>query len=166
METDADVTRTRFGHRLFYRGPSSDVLHEDYAKGGRIDSAAPVTACHEVFVDAPIDRVWDVLSDADGWATVNPDIRHVRLDSAVAPDSRFRWVNGRTRLKSRFAVVDAGHELTWTRPGVKVVIATRSRRPATVEPRLFRRESLAGPHPAVALVFSGGKLQSYRWPRG
>ena len=30
--------------QLFYRGPSIDVLHEEYAKKGRIDGEAPVRA--------------------------------------------------------------------------------------------------------------------------
>jgi hypothetical protein len=30
--------------QLFYRGPPIDVLHEEYAKKGRIDGEAPVRA--------------------------------------------------------------------------------------------------------------------------
>jgi hypothetical protein len=43
--------------QLFYRGPSIDVLHEEYAKKGRIDARAPVGAAREIRIEAPLGRV-------------------------------------------------------------------------------------------------------------
>ena len=42
--------------QLFYSGPSFEVLHEEYAKKGRIDEEAPVEASHEVRIEAPVER--------------------------------------------------------------------------------------------------------------
>ncbi len=39
--------------KLFYAGPPLQVLHEEYAKNGRIDQQAPVTTACEVNIRAP-----------------------------------------------------------------------------------------------------------------
>jgi hypothetical protein len=100
--------------QLFYRGPSIDVLHEKYAKKGRIDARAPVGAAHEIRIEAPVGRVWELLVDVAAWGTWDRAVHDVHLDSTVAADARFTWVNGHARIRSRFAVVDPGRELTWT----------------------------------------------------
>ncbi|RJL30915.1 SRPBCC family protein [Bailinhaonella thermotolerans] len=99
-----------------YRGPSLDELHDAYAKRHRIDEAAPIRSAHEVVIDAPAERVWALLADPSGWSAFNPAIRGVRIadDGAVRVDTRFTWVNGRTTIASRFAVVEPLGELTWT----------------------------------------------------
>jgi hypothetical protein len=46
--------------QLFYGGPSIEVVHEEYAKQGRIDANAPVRASQEVRIEAPAERVWEL----------------------------------------------------------------------------------------------------------
>ena len=86
--------------QLFYSGPSIEVLHEEYAKKGRIDEEAPVKASHEVRIEAPVEQVWELLSDVPGWGTWYPDVHDVHLDSGVKADARFTWTNGKARIKS------------------------------------------------------------------
>jgi len=94
--------------------PTMERLHEDYARQGHIDASAPVTARRELVVDAPVDRVWAVLADPQAWSSIDPKIHRVELDGDVAAGTAFTWRNGPIRLRSRFAVVDPLHELTWT----------------------------------------------------
>src|SRR5215203_4782546 len=110
-------------NRLFYSGPSIEVLHEEYARKGRIDEEARIKAFHEVRIEAPVERVWELLSDPPDWGTFDPDINDVHLDSGVKADARFTWRNGKARMKSRFAVVEGAREITWTGVayGAKVV---------------------------------------------
>ena len=100
--------------RLRYRGPSLEELHEHYAKQRRIDHAAPIRSEHQVKIEAPVERVWALLGDPTGWPEIDPAVHDVRLDGPVQVDTHFTWRNGSTRLRSRFAVVDACSELTWT----------------------------------------------------
>ena len=84
----------------------------------------------------------------------------VRLDGGVVEGARFTWRNGRTRLASRFAVVDANRELTWTGAalGAKVVhrhVMTPTDNGMT---RLYSEESMAGPF--LVLLFSSAKLRA------
>jgi uncharacterized protein YndB with AHSA1/START domain len=146
--------------RLFYAGPSADVLHEDYAKRGRIDDLAPIAARCETVVDAPVERVWELLSQPERWPQFAPEIRDVRLDDGVVEDGRFTWRNGRTKLTSRFAVVNPGHELTWTGTalGSKVVHRHLLAPAPNDRTRLVTEESMAGP--LLVLFYSSAKLRA------
>jgi hypothetical protein len=154
--------------RLFYGGPSIGVLHEEYAKRGRIDERAPVKSSGEIRIGAPVERVWDLLTDLCGWEGWAPGIHDVRLASAVAVDARFSWSIGRTRVKSVFAIVEPGRELTWTGAALWTKAVDRH----VLEPaedgatRLYIEESLAGV--LVPLFFSSEKLevQHQRWLTG
>jgi uncharacterized protein YndB with AHSA1/START domain len=147
--------------QLFYSGPSIGVLHEEYAKKGRIDEKAPITATYEVRIEAPVERVWELLSNPPDWGTFDPDIHDVHLDSGVKPDARFTWRNGKARMKSRFAVVDAEQEITWTGVAYGAKVIHRH----VLEPtggggatRLFCEESMVWP--LLALFFDSAKLQT------
>jgi hypothetical protein len=41
-------------------------------------------------------------------------IHDVHLDSKVEANARFDWANGKSHMRSRFAVVEAKREITWT----------------------------------------------------
>jgi hypothetical protein len=56
--------RTAMLTQLFYSGSSVGVLHEEYAKKGRIDEKAPITTTCEVRIEAPVERVWELLSNS------------------------------------------------------------------------------------------------------
>ena len=99
---------------LFYTGPSLEVLHEEYAKRGRLDPTAAVRASFEVLIEAPVEMVWQVLADPAGWGRADPAIRDVHLDAGVEEDAGFTWKNGNSKIRSRFAVVRPGAEPTWT----------------------------------------------------
>jgi len=146
--------------RLFYGGPPIGVLHEEYAKKGRVDDEAPVKASYEVLIEAPVERVWGLLSDVPGWGNWYPDVHDVRLDSGVEADARFDWRNGKARIRSRFAVVDAEREIAWTgvSSGAKAVHRHVLEPAGPGVTRVFSEESMAGP--LLVLFFDGAKLQA------
>jgi hypothetical protein len=65
-----------------------EALHQPYAKEERIDTRAPVTAAYEVGIDAPVQRVWDLLVNPLAWPSFAPDVHDVHLDGPVAADAR------------------------------------------------------------------------------
>jgi uncharacterized protein YndB with AHSA1/START domain len=146
--------------QLLYRGPSIEVLHEQYAKRERIDTRANVTAASEVEIDAPVQRVWELLGDPQAWPSFAPEVHDVHLDAPVAVDTRFTWVNGRSRMKSRFAVVDPGREITWTgvSSGFKAVHRHLLDATSDTTTRVRSEESMAGP--LLPLVYGSAKLQA------
>lgn len=152
-------------NQLFYRGPSLEALHEEYAKQGRIDDQAFVMARQSARIEAPIERVWAVLSDVPAWPKTNPEIHNVQLDDGVIADGRFTWANGKSRIKSRFAVVDAERELTWTGVSSGAKAAHRNLVESTADgaTRVISEESMAGP--LLTLFYSSTKLEAgvERW---
>ena len=138
---------------------SLTTLHDDYALRGRIDDAAPVTSASTVLIDAPAARVWEVLADLRGWEAWAPDFRLRELD-AVEPGREFRWSQGGTPLRSRFAVGDPGRELSGTgtflalyRAVDRLVLADEGGRT-----RVTVQESLDGP--LIRLIYGEHKLRA------
>jgi hypothetical protein len=91
-----------------------DLLHEQYAKRGRVDDRAPVRVSEQALIAAPVDSVWALLSDPMRWPAVDPAIKDVQLDAPLTADARFTWTNGMARIRSQVAVIDPGREIAWT----------------------------------------------------
>jgi hypothetical protein len=144
--------------RLRDRGPDIETLHHDYECRGRIDHCAPIRASHSVVIDAPVSRVWGLLSRPEGWHDIDPAITDVRLESGVVAGGRFTWRSRKARLVSQFAVVDPERELTWTGTGFGAKVVHRHVLEALHDGRtqLFSEESMAGL--LVALIFDDTKL--------
>jgi uncharacterized protein YndB with AHSA1/START domain len=76
---------------------------------------APVSVHQDVVIDAPIDLVWQVLSDMPHWPDWNPSISSVvLLDGIVAPGNRFNWEFNEQSIQSEIATVEAPHTISWT----------------------------------------------------
>lgn len=152
-------------NRLLYSGPEIEVLHEEYAKEGFIDAEAPVKSTGGIRIEAPVERVWELLINLPEWETWAPDVRDVHLDSKVAEDARFTWAIGRTRINSKFAIVEPGRELTWTGTALWTKAIDRHLLEPTDDGATLHyiEESLAGV--LVPLFFSSVKLkaQHHRW---
>jgi hypothetical protein len=135
------------------------TLHDEYALRGRIDDTAPVTSSSEIVIDAPAQRVWEVLADLRGWQTWAPGFR-VRALDAVEPGREFRWAQDGTPLRSRFAIVEPGRELSWTGSALGLYRAV-DRMVLTAEggrTRVTLQESFDGP--LARLVFGERKLRA------
>lgn len=142
---------------LLYSGPTLETLLVAYARQGRIDTAAAIQSQAEIFVRAPVTRVWQILADARSWPAWMPGVKSVRLDSAVAPDATFSWQSGSFRIQSTFAVVEPEKELTWigVSAGAKA-IDRHALEAVDGGTRVFTEESMAGP--LLGLFFSSRKL--------
>lgn len=143
---------------FLYRGPTLKVLHDKYAKHGRIDHEAFVTAADSVDIAATPQRVWEILSAAEQWPAIVPAITQMCLPDGVTADAPFTWSNGRAQIKSRFAIVDPVRELTWTgvSSGANAVHRHVLHPLADNATRLDSEESMAGP--LLTLFYDSTKL--------
>jgi uncharacterized membrane protein len=101
------------GMKLFYTGPALEELHEEYAKKGQLDENAPVKSVESITIDAPVAKVWQLISDLRGWPRWRSDAYVIKLGE-IEPDARFRWKIRGASIKSTFAVVAPDRELAWT----------------------------------------------------
>ena len=75
---------------------------------------APVRARREVQIAAPVDVVWDVLSDIDAWPRWNAEVQSATVAGAVAPGTEFRWKAGPGTIQSRIERAERPRLLAWT----------------------------------------------------
>ena len=145
---------------LFYAGPSITQLHQQYAKQGRIDERAPVTAACEVVISAPVQRVWELITAPAGWPAFDPAVHDVAIDGPAAVDLAFTWAKGRSSFTSRFAVLDSGREVTWTGKALWLKVVHRHLLSATDGggTRVRCEESMSGL--MLGLIYNGAKLEA------
>jgi len=145
---------------LFYAGPSITRLHQDYAKQGRIDERARVTAKCEVVISAPVQRVWEMIASPAGWPVFDPAVHDVKLDGPAAVDAAFTWAKGRSHFRSRFAVLDPGREVTWTGTALWLKVVHRHLLDTTAggATRVRCEESMSGL--MLGLFYTDAKLQA------
>ncbi|QNE20302.1 molecular chaperone Hsp90 [Kribbella qitaiheensis] len=146
---------------LFYTGPSLAVLHEEYAKKGRIDDRAAIQGRREAVIAAPIDLVWQKLTDVARWDTnLEPGVKDIQLDQGVTVDGRFTRVKSGAKMKARFAVLEAPREIAWTGAafGAKVVHRFVLESTDDDSTRVTVEESMAGP--LFGLIFNNKKLDA------
>lgn len=58
-----------------------------------IDRTAAVVAHHEIDIEAPLERVWDVHTNVDQWPTWNAEVTAARLEGAFVPGTSFTWTS-------------------------------------------------------------------------
>lgn len=146
-------------NRLFYHGPSVETLYTDYAQKGRIDDKAGVKAFGEITVNAPIDKVWDVLIDLSAWPNFDPNFSDVRLEPTVSVGARASFKIRGFPIQGTFAVVSPNQELTWVGKSLWTKAIDRHVVGAISidTSRLILEESLSGI--LVPLMYSSERLQ-------
>ncbi|MFF3838323.1 SRPBCC family protein [Streptomyces sp. NPDC001930] len=114
----------------------------------------------ETHIDAPVEKVWELLSGVDRWASWNPAITEVTLASDVRVDARFTWVSHRARMRSQFAVVDPLSELTWTGVSMGIKGIHRNLLQELPDGRVLARTEESMASPFLRLIFSERKLHA------
>jgi hypothetical protein len=54
-----------------------------------VDTSAPVLAHHEIDIQAPLESVWAMHVDVNGWTSWNPDMTSAHLDGPFVPGASF-----------------------------------------------------------------------------
>jgi hypothetical protein len=151
--------------QTFYRGPSREILHEEYAKKGRIDELAPVKTSSDIYIQAPVERVWKLLIDLRAWPTIDTAIRSVSLATAVTVDTHFSFVLNGFPIHATIAIVDPGRELTWTGESLwfRSIDIHRLEPAHDSGTRLYIAESFAGVLASVFITSVQLKAQHDKW---
>jgi len=78
-----------------------------------VDVSAPVLAHHEIDIKAPLETVWVLHVDVNGWTRWNRDITAAHLDGPFAPGASFEWESYGFPVTSTIYEVDAHHRILW-----------------------------------------------------
>jgi uncharacterized protein YndB with AHSA1/START domain len=80
---------------------------------GTAARAAAAQASAEIAINAPAERVWQLLTGVDAWPRWNPLVDAADLDGSLAPGSVFCWKSQGFSVTSTLVTVDAPTRLAW-----------------------------------------------------
>lgn len=78
-----------------------------------INTNAPAFARHHIVIEAPIHRIWNLLSDINHWPLWNPTITYSRLEGPFSPGTVFRWRSQGASIVSTLQEVIPEKRLSW-----------------------------------------------------
>lgn len=78
------------------------------------DREAPVFGSAEARIEAPIEIVWEVLSDLENWTKWNKSVSRIRVNGPVEAGTSFEWASGGFKIVSRLEEVAPPARIAWT----------------------------------------------------
>jgi hypothetical protein len=97
--------------RLFHgAGDDLDLL----ASNGTTQIDAPIKTSLEIVIQAPVEKVWSLLTTVDEWPQWQTAIKEAHIDGPVANGTTFVWSTGSMHIHSKLALVTPEAQLAWT----------------------------------------------------
>ncbi|GAB4239352.1 MAG: hypothetical protein Tsb0034_15370 [Ekhidna sp.] len=84
------------------------------AKEGKINENASIKDQHSIVINAPIDKVWDILIDLQNWKEWNSDVKKMDVEGPIKAGTKFNWTIGRLKAQSQIQLIDKPQTLAWT----------------------------------------------------
>ena len=94
-------------------GPSLAAMHA-LAVTGEVQPSAPLHTKRRVTILAPRERVWEIVSSFAAWPTWQPNVVRVTAPKSLVSGESFTWVNGKSEIHSRLALVQPHERLAWS----------------------------------------------------
>lgn len=79
-----------------------------------IDTNAPLFARREIFINAPVEKVWNIQTDIESWPEWQSDITSVTLQGKLTGGTTFKWKASGLNITSVFHTVNPKNEIGWT----------------------------------------------------
>lgn len=81
-----------------------------------IDTAAPVIVRRRVTIAAPVETVWHIHLDVNGWPSWNSDIERVEGPDRLEVGSTFQWLTHGLEVTSKVFEIIPGQRIAWGGP--------------------------------------------------
>jgi uncharacterized protein YndB with AHSA1/START domain len=78
------------------------------------NTKAPAVKAVDVLIEAPIEIVWQVLSDIENWPRWNKSVSKIRVTGPIVPGTSFVWAGGGSKIVSRLEDVDPPKRIAWS----------------------------------------------------
>ena len=79
-----------------------------------IETMAPMFASKEIFIEAPLNKVWNLQTNIEDWIQWQPDISYSKLDGPLVAGSVFRWKAKGMKIVSTLHTVAPMDKIGWT----------------------------------------------------
>ena len=79
-----------------------------------IDTKAPLYARKEIFIEAPLEKVWDIQTDIERWPEWQSDIASTTLQGELTSGTTFKWKASGLGIVSTLHTVNPKNEIGWT----------------------------------------------------
>jgi uncharacterized protein YndB with AHSA1/START domain len=79
-----------------------------------INSNAPIRSCHEITINAPLETVWRVHTQINGWPDWNSDIAKANLTGPITVGTVFHWETAGMAIPSTIGEVVPLRKLAWS----------------------------------------------------
>jgi hypothetical protein len=79
-----------------------------------INRKAPALASAEIEIEAPVARVWEVLTDIREWPSWNPSVSSVSMYGEFQPGTDFHWKADGVMIVSTLQEIEPQRRLLWT----------------------------------------------------
>jgi hypothetical protein len=73
----------------------------------------PVSASAETFIQASLERVWNIQSNISEWKNWNSDIESMNVDGEVGIGTIFRWKTGGITIESKISEFVPEQRIAW-----------------------------------------------------
>lgn len=84
------------------------------AKEGKINENASIRDQHSTIIKAPIQHVWDILTNLSDWPSLFKEIKSMKVEGEIKEGTTFSWTLGRYKANSEIQKYDMPNLLTWT----------------------------------------------------
>lgn len=94
-----------------------------------VNKNAPLVHSESIEIEAPIQEVWEVLTDFAHWPEWNKSIVSMDMHGPLQVGTNFFWKSGSSRLHSKIVAIESGRMIAWAGAtmGIKAVHVYRFR---------------------------------------
>jgi len=79
-----------------------------------INQKAPVKCSKSITINSNSQKVWDIMTNINNWATWQSDISNPRLNGELKPETTFDWKTGGAKIHSTLHTVEINKNFGWT----------------------------------------------------
>lgn len=79
-----------------------------------INKDAPVKSQSEIIIDAPTEKVWQILTNINDWPAWQKEVNESKLKAELAEGVEFKWKAGGLSFTSQIHTIDPKTKFGWT----------------------------------------------------
>ena len=82
----------------------------------QVNVSAPVQTQQAIRINAPVEKVWALMTNVNHWAAWQKDISHPRMGGPFQPGQTFDWQSGGLQIHSTVGVAEPMQRIVWSGP--------------------------------------------------